>query len=132
MPAMRKRAWVTLACLGAAWVIGFALQRYGVAVLAVDHAAIRDWLLGHDLYAYRSPRTRLGTDASPVAAIVLVPLAFLPLRVAGWVLAAGGVAALLLAVVALVGPVARRYGRRRPIAVPAATTLALLAEPVRS
>nr|WP_296069458.1 glycosyltransferase 87 family protein [uncultured Actinoplanes sp.] len=129
---MVKRAWVTLACLGAAWAIGFSLQRYGVGALAVDHAAVRDWLLGNDLYAYRSPATRLGTDATPVAAILLVPLVFLPLTIAGCLLGATGVAALILAVVALVGPVARRYGRRRTIAVAAAVTLALVAEPVRS
>jgi alpha-1,2-mannosyltransferase len=129
---MIKRAWVALACLGAVWAIGFSLQRYGAGVLAVDHAAVRDWLLGNDLYAYRSPVTRLGTDATPVAAILLVSLAVLPLTMAGWLLAAAGVAALLLAVVALVGPVARRYGRRRTIAVAAAATLTLVAEPVRS
>jgi alpha-1,2-mannosyltransferase len=136
MPAIsgtktKRSVVVALACLGGLLAITVTQRVYGVSALAIDHAAVRDWLCGGDLYAYRSAG-RLGTDASPVTAILLVPLAFLPLAVAGRLIAIAGVAALLLAVVALVGPVARRYGRPRALAVLVATALALLAGPVRA
>jgi alpha-1,2-mannosyltransferase len=138
MPAMHAHARakrsvvVTLLCLGAGLATFGYLQRYGLSWLAVDHAAIRGWLGGDKLYAYRAPDSHLGTAASPVAALLLAPLALLPLPVAGWLLAVAGLAALLLAMVALAGPVARRYGRRRVPAVVAATALALMVEPTRA
>ena len=135
MPALRKivrargSAGVAVGCI-ALWAIGFLLQRYGLSGLAADQAAIRDWLAGEPLYGYRTLPP--GTSLPPVAAVVLIPLALLPLPAAGVLLALASIAALLLAVTALAGPVARRYGRRRRPAVLAAAGLALLAEPVRA
>ncbi len=118
---------VGLGCLAALWAIGYFLHAYGIEGLAVDHAAIRGWLAGGDLYDFR-----LGTDQPPVTALLMIPAAVLPLAVTAWLLALAGVAALVLATIALAGPVARRYGRRRGPAVLVAATLALLAEPVRT
>jgi alpha-1,2-mannosyltransferase len=138
MPATRERtrtagsAVVTLACFGAIWLVLIYLRRYALSGLAVDREAIRDWLAGDGLYAYRSPVSRLGTDLPPVAAGLLTVGVFVPLRVAGLLLGLAGLAALVLALVALVGPVARRYGRPRRPAVLIAVGLALLAEPVRA
>ena len=138
MPALRKYARikgsvvVALACLSAGWAISIYLQRYGLSTLAADRAAVRDWLVGEGLYAYRSPLTGLGTTLPPLAAIVLTPVALLPLPATGCLLAVAGLAALILAVIALVGPVARRYGRPRGPAVLIAVLLALLIEPVRA
>ena len=123
---------VGLGCLAALWAIGHFLQTYGMQGLAVDHAAIRGWLAGDDLYAYRSLDARLGTGRPPITALLLTPAVALPLTAAGWLLALVGMAALTLAVLALVGTVARRYGRSRGPAVLLAATLALLAEPVRA
>jgi len=130
-PRTRRSLVVTLACLGAIFAIAVFLQLYGLSALAVDHAAVRGWLTGDDLYAYRTAG-HLGTDTPPATAILLAPLAVLPLAVAGWLIALAGVAALLLATIALVGPVARRYGKSRRTAVLIAWGLALLAEPVRA
>jgi alpha-1,2-mannosyltransferase len=137
MPAMHTHARinrsvvVTLLCLGAGLVIFGCLHRYGLVGLAVDHAAVRQWLSGDGLYAYRSPDNRAGTALPPVAALLLAPVALLPLTVVGWLLALAGLAALVLALVALAGPVARRYGRPRGPAVLVAVALAVLVEPVR-
>jgi alpha-1,2-mannosyltransferase len=138
MPAMRTSARinrsvvVTLLCLGAGFTIFGYLHGYELSWLAIDHAAVRQWLGGEPLYAYRSPTAHVGTALSPIAAFLLAPVAFLPLQVAGWLLALGGLAALLLSLVALAGPVARRYGRSRAPAVLIAAALALALEPVRS
>ena len=123
---------VGLGCLGALWAVGLFLHRYGVADLAVDIGAVRSWLAGDGLYAYRSPVSRLGTAEPPAAAILMAPGARLPLLVTGWVIALAGLAALVLALTALVGPVARRYGKPRRPAVLIAAALALLVEPVRA
>jgi alpha-1,2-mannosyltransferase len=138
MPARVDRArtarsvGVGLGCLGALWAIGFSVHRYGLSGLAVDLGAVRSWLAGDGLYAFRSPDSRLGTAQSPAAAVLMSPAARLPLTLAGWLLALTGVTALLLSSVALVGPVARRYGKPRWPAVLIAAGLALLVEPVRA
>ena len=123
---------VGLGCTGAALAIFGFQQRYGLSLLAVDRAAVSDWLGGDGLYAYRTVGARIGTALPPPAAILFAPAAVLPLRVVGWLLALSGLVALLLSAIALVGPVARRYGKSRGPAVPAAVALALLAEPVRA
>ncbi|MGX6604690.1 glycosyltransferase 87 family protein [Micromonosporaceae bacterium Da 78-11] len=121
-----------LGCLAALWAIGFYLHRYGLSGLAVDIGAVRSWLAGDGLYAYRSPGSRLGTAEPPVAAILISFGAGLPLTLTGGLIALAGVTALLLALIALVGPVARRYGRSRRPAVLVAAGLALMIEPVRA
>jgi alpha-1,2-mannosyltransferase len=123
---------VVLGCVGAAVALATFAHRYGLADLALDRAAVRSWLAGDGLYAYRWPDSQLGAALPPVAALFLVPSAFLPLGTAGWLLGLAGVAALVLALIALVGPVARRYGRRRWPVVFAAMALALTVEPVRA
>src|SRR3954453_1102423 len=121
MPAMRTAARpattryvvVVLAWVGILAAITTIAQRYGFSGLAVDRAAISHALAGDGLYAYRAPLTHLGTALPPPALFLVLPAVFVPLPVAGWLTALAGAAALALAMVALVGPVARRYGRRR-------------------
>jgi len=140
MPAMRTAARpattrctvVLLAWVGILAAITTIAQRYGFSGLAVDRAAIVHALNGDGLYAYRSPLTHLGTALPPPALLLISPAVFLPLPLAGWLTALAGVAALGLALVALVGPVARRYGRRPWPVVLAAGALALTVEPVRA
>ncbi|WP_438865835.1 glycosyltransferase 87 family protein [Paractinoplanes atraurantiacus] len=98
---------------------------YGVSTLAADRQALIAWLSGDELYAY-------GMSLPPAAAILLLPAAAMPLAVAGGMLALAGMAALFLALTALAGPVARRYGRARRPVVLATGALALLLEPVRA
>src|SRR5689334_23020094 len=107
MPAIKDRgrtkgsAVLGLGCLGALWAIGFYLHRYGLSGLAVDIGAVRSWLAGDGLYAYRSPGSRLGTAEPPAAAILMSVGAGLPLAVTGGLLALAGVTALILALIAL-------------------------------
>ena len=75
----------------------------------------------------------MGTAEPPVAAMLLAPVAVLPLAVAGWLLAPGRCGRpARLALIALAGPVARRYGTPRWPAVLVAGGLALATEPVRA
>jgi alpha-1,2-mannosyltransferase len=113
-------------------LISIALSRYGLSTLAITHAAVREWLGGAELYAYREPFTQAGAALPPALAILLAPLALLPLKAAGWLLALAGVAALLLSAVVLTAPIARRYGRRRTPLALAVAALALFTEPVRA
>src|SRR3954464_4173013 len=102
MPAMHAHARinrsvvVTLLAFGAGLAIFGCLHRYGLSWLAVDHTSVRQWVDGDGLYAYRPPDNRAGTgtDLSPLAALLLTPVALVPLPVAGWLLAVAGLAAL--------------------------------------
>jgi alpha-1,2-mannosyltransferase len=138
MPAIGERTRTTgsvvvaLACLGAASAVATYLHRYGLGGLKVDREAVRGWLSGDGLYAYRSDIARMGTAQPPVAAMLLLAAVVLPLPVAGCLLGLAGAAALILALIALVGPVARRYGKRRWPAVSLAVGVALVSEPVRT
>jgi len=127
------RSVVVVAAMGAVGLaVGTFLHAYGLAELSLDRGAVRSWLDGAGLYAYRDPASQLGAAFPPPAAFFLVPSAWLPLGLAGWLIALAGVAALILALIALAGPVARRYGRRRWPAVTVAVALALALEPVRA
>jgi alpha-1,2-mannosyltransferase len=123
---------VVVGSAAALFAITTFIHRYGLVDLAAQRAAVRSWADGGGLYGYRSAENGLGTTLPPVAALALAPLAFLPLWMAGVLLGALGVGALVLALIALVGPVARRYRRRRWPAVFAAAALALTLEPVRA
>jgi alpha-1,2-mannosyltransferase len=120
-----------VAVVAAVAIAGYAI-RYDFAGLRLNADAIRGWLDGDGLYSYRAPASHLGVALTPVAAWALTPLVVLPLAVAGWLLALVGVAALGLALIALVGPVARRYGRSRGPVVCLAIVTALAVEPVRA
>src|SRR5918997_4854211 len=113
MPAMVERArrqmsarWsivVVVAGAVAVVVVAVLARRYGFDSLALDRAAIRSRLAGDGLYAYRDPVSHLGAALPPAAAYALLPAALLPLPVAGWLLALSGLAALVLALIALTG-----------------------------
>ena len=138
MPAIGERTRTTgsvvvgLAGLGTASAVAFYLHRYGLGGLRVDRDALRGWLSGDGLYAYRSETARLGTAQPPVAAILLLGAAVLPLPLAGSLLGLAGITALALALIALAGPVARRYAKPRGPAILIAGGLALISEPVRA
>ncbi|WP_051809181.1 glycosyltransferase 87 family protein [Actinoplanes subtropicus] len=82
--------------------------------------------------AYGMSTVAANWHASGPAALLLAPLARLPVPFAGLLLALTGVTALGLALIALVGPIARRYGKSRFWAVLAAAGLALPVAPVRA
>lgn len=131
-PPMSRTLVVTLACLGLLAALTTITDLYGFSTLALDRAAVREWVHGSGLYAYRSPTSHLGTALTPAAALLVLPAAFLPLPVAGWLLALAGVGALGLALIAHLGPIALRHGRRPWPVVLAGAALALTIEPVRA
>ncbi|MFI5893215.1 glycosyltransferase 87 family protein [Actinoplanes sp. NPDC051513] len=123
MPAKHARSVVVaLAGLAAGSAILFLHHAYGVSTLAASLAAVRDWQAGD----------RLDAPLTAPAALLISPLSLLPLRAAAVLTAVTGVVALVLALVALAGPVARRYGRPRFPIILAAVLLALAAAPVRA
>ncbi|MEV6342023.1 glycosyltransferase 87 family protein [Actinoplanes sp. NPDC051851] len=124
-----------LITLGVSLTLGLLtsfLLTYDLSTLAVDHAAVRGWLTGDDLYAYRAPRTQAAPSLPPALAMLLVPLALVPLPVAGCLLALTGVGALFLALRVLTTPLARLLGYPRLLLALIATALALVTEPVRA
>jgi alpha-1,2-mannosyltransferase len=130
--ARRRITLLTLGGLGTLLLITACLHVYGLSTLEVQLAAIRSWIVGDGLYAYRQDGTQAGAAISPVLALLLAPLAVLPLPVAGGLVALGNLTALLLALVVLAGPIARRCGRDRTTLVLALAGLALLTGPVRA
>lgn len=133
-PASRSTgtpAGATLAAAVVALATAACAQAYDFAGLALHRLALRAWLSGDSLYAYPSASDHLGFTLPPAAALLLAPTAALPLTVAGWCAAVAGSAALVLALIALIGP-ARRYSHRRWLLVAAAALLALPIEPVRA
>ena len=128
----RRSIVVGLGAAVALTAVTILMQRYALSGLTVDRAAIRGWLIGDGLYSYRDPVTLLGTAISPVGAVAMIPLALLPVGLGGWLLAVAGLAALTLALLAVTGPLARRYGRSAYPIVLVALLLALAAEPVRA
>ncbi|WP_230858315.1 glycosyltransferase 87 family protein [Actinoplanes aureus] len=123
---------VALGGLGALAIITLSLHRYGLSTLSVDLAAIRGWTAGDGLYDYQAPGGETRAALSPALALLLAPLAVLPLPAAGSLLALASVAALVLASVVLAGPIARRYGHRRAMVVLTIAALAMLTSPVRA
>ncbi|MEV6488723.1 glycosyltransferase 87 family protein [Actinoplanes sp. NPDC051633] len=128
----RRSIVVAAGAAAALAAVAFFIHGYALSGLALDRGAIRGWLSGDGLYAYRDPISHLGPDLPPPAAHAFVPIAFLPLTLVGWLLALAGLAALTLAMVALAAPVARRYGQRTYPLVLIAVLLALATEPVRA
>jgi alpha-1,2-mannosyltransferase len=92
---------VVVGSAAALFAITTFIHRYGLVDLAAQRAAVRSWADGGGLYGYRSAENGLGTTLPPVAALALAPLAFLPLWMAGVLLGALGVGALVLALIAL-------------------------------
>jgi alpha-1,2-mannosyltransferase len=130
--ARRRLGLLTLGGLGTVLLITACLQGYALSTLEIQLAAIRSWIIGDGLYAYRQDGTQAGAALSPVLALLIAPLAALPLKAAGWLLALASLAALLLSLVVLTGPIARRYGRDRTTLVLTLAALALLTGPVRA
>lgn len=100
----------------------------------IYYRAVRWWATGHDLYSYSQPdkvQGALGFTYPPFAALLLRPLAALPLGAAQAVFGAVSVAAGVATVWLLVAPLAARYGYPRWFPVALALPAASWLEPVR-
>jgi alpha-1,2-mannosyltransferase len=100
----------------------------------IYYRALRWWADGHDVYSYGQPdpvEGSLGFTYPPFAALLLRPLAEMPLGAAQTVFGAVSAAALTATVWWLTAPVAARYGYPSWFAVAVALPLVSWLEPVR-
>ncbi|MGC9671020.1 glycosyltransferase 87 family protein [Planosporangium sp. 12N6] len=109
-------------------------NRHDFFDFGIYYRAVRWWADGHDLYSYSLPdpvQGELGFTYPPFAALLLRPLAALPLHTALLVFGAVSVAALVAGVWCLVAPVANRHGYPPWFGVALALPLVSWLEPVR-
>ena len=99
--------------------------------MKIYHGAMVWWTSGGELYEYVAPETTLGFTYPPFAALVMLPMAGLPVAVTGWINLVGSVAALALILVALLRPIAERAGWPLWFTVAVVLPLALAIEPAR-
>ncbi|MBX6722662.1 MAG: DUF2029 domain-containing protein, partial [Dactylosporangium sp.] len=99
--------------------------------LRIYHGAVAWWWSGDGLYEYVAPDVTLGFTYPPFAAIVMLPMAALPIGAAGVVNAVASLTALAVVLAALLVPIADQCGWPRWFAVALAVPLAAATEPVR-
>lgn len=99
--------------------------------LLIYHGAVVWWAGGGDLYAFIAPETTLGFTYPPFAALVMLPMATLTTKVAGWLNVIASLGALTAVLAALLGPIADRAGWPRWFTVALAVPLATATEPIR-
>lgn len=122
---------VAVAVLGAHWAIHKYGRFYNFFDMNIYHGAMVWWTGGGNLYDYIYPNTTLGFTYPPFAALVMAPMALLPVLGAGFVNTAISVAALVVLLAWLLGPLCDRYAWRRWFVLAVAVPLALATEPMR-
>jgi hypothetical protein len=122
---------VVAAVVFAAVAIQLFGRRYVFFDMRIYHGAIEWWVAGGDIYQYIAPGTTLGFTYPPFAALAMVPMAALPMVVAGWVNTIASVAALGMVLGVLLLPIADRCGWPRWLTVAVALPLAVALEPNR-
>ncbi|SCF43192.1 Protein of unknown function (DUF2029) [Micromonospora mirobrigensis] len=126
------RVGVIAAAGYAAWLaIGAFGRPYAFFDMRIYHGAVVWWASGHELYDFIAPATTLGFTYPPFAALAMLPMARVPVVVAGWLNAAASVAALTVAMIALLRPLVDRLGRPLWFSVGVAVPMAVAIEPVR-
>ncbi|MEV6705378.1 glycosyltransferase 87 family protein [Micromonospora wenchangensis] len=126
------RTGIVAAVAYAAWLaIGAFGRPYNFFDMKIYHGAVVWWASGHELYEFIAPTTTLGFTYPPFAALAMLPMAGLPIEVAGWVNAAGSIAALAVVLAALLRPIVDRLGWPLWFTVAIATPMATAIEPVR-
>jgi hypothetical protein len=120
---------------GAVLVSALAVHAFGrwynFFDLRIYHGAVAWWWGGGELYKFVAPDVTLGFSYPPFAALVMLPMAPLPIAAAGFVNAIVSLAALAAGLTPFLVPIADRYGWPRWFAVALAVTLAAATEPVR-
>ncbi|MFY1625797.1 glycosyltransferase 87 family protein [Micromonospora sp. WMMD723] len=126
------RTGIVAAVAYAAWLaIGAFGRPYNFFDMKIYHGAVVWWASGHELYEFIAPTTTLGFTYPPFAALAMLPMAGLPIEVAGWINAAGSIAALAVVLAALLRPIVDRLGWPLWFTVAIATPMATAIEPVR-
>jgi hypothetical protein len=122
---------LAVACIGAMSAIELFGRPYIFFDLLIYHGAVVWWAGGGDLYAFIAPETTLGFTYPPFAGLVMLPMAALSTKVAGWLNVVASLTALAGVLAALLVPIADRAGWSRWFTVALAVPLATAIEPVR-
>ncbi|MBQ1023057.1 glycosyltransferase 87 family protein [Micromonospora sp. C95] len=126
------RAGIFAAVAYAAWLaIGAFGRPYNFFDMKIYHGAVVWWASGHELYEFVAPGTTLGFTYPPFAGLAMLPMAHLPVTLAGLVNAAVSIAALAVVLAALLRPIVDRLGWPLWYTVAIATPLAAAIEPTR-
>ncbi|MFJ6153041.1 glycosyltransferase family 87 protein [Micromonospora profundi] len=112
--------------------LAVAAVRHGFFDLKVYYGALTWWVHdGREIYDYLKPGTQYGFTYPPFAALVMVPMAYLPWTAAIIVSVTASVVTTTLLIWWLVDPIARRAGWTRWFALAVALCLAAAFEPMR-
>ncbi|RGC68687.1 Polyprenol-phosphate-mannose-dependent alpha-(1-2)-phosphatidylinositol mannoside mannosyltransferase [Micromonospora sp. MW-13] len=126
------RAGVVAAVAYAAWfAIGAFGRPYNFFDMKIYHGAVVWWANGNELYDFIAPSTTLGFTYPPFGGLVMLPMALVPVEVAGWLNALASIAALALVLAGLLRPVVDRLGWPLWFTVGIATPMAVAIEPGR-
>ncbi|MEU8070887.1 MULTISPECIES: glycosyltransferase 87 family protein [unclassified Micromonospora] len=126
------RLGVVAAVSYAAWLaIGAFGRPYNFFDMKIYHGAVLWWAGGNELYDFVAPSTTLGFTYPPFAALVMLPMSWLPVDGAGFVNALASIGALAVVLAALLRPIVDRLGWPLWFSVGIATPLAVAIEPSR-
>ncbi|KXK60502.1 hypothetical protein AWW66_18470 [Micromonospora rosaria] len=116
----------------AAWVaVGLFGRPYNFFDMKIYHGAVVWWASGRELYEFISPGTTLGFTYPPFAGLLMLPMARIPIGVAGLLNAAASIAALAVVLAGLLRPIVDRLGWPLWFTVGVAVPLAVAIEPGR-
>lgn len=122
MAAVACAAWLAIGAFG---------RPYNFFDMKIYHGAVVWWASGHELYEFIAPGTTLGFTYPPFGGLVMLPMAHLPVELAGMVNALASIAALAVVLAGLLRPIVDRLGWPLWFTVAIATPLAVAIEPAR-
>ncbi|MBB5870967.1 hypothetical protein F4553_004346 [Allocatelliglobosispora scoriae] len=122
---------VAAACVAAWYAVEAFGRPYEFFDMKIYHGAAVWWAGGGDLYTYVAPNTTLGYTYPPFAALLMLPMAAVPMLTAGFINIGLSIAALMFVLVVLLKPLADRQGWPLWFVVGLALPLATAIEPVR-
>ncbi|MDG4806874.1 glycosyltransferase 87 family protein [Micromonospora sp. WMMD1120] len=126
------RGAIVAAVAYAAWLaIGTFGRPYNFFDMKIYHGAVVWWASGHELYEFIAPGTTLGFTYPPFAGLVMLPMAQLPVGLAGLANVVASIAALALVLAGLLRPIVDRLGWPLWFTVAVAVPLAVAIEPGR-